>query len=242
MKYVKSKLSPKSYYLKVFKPKMIKNIPKKTTFDIGSAPLKKDKDTILKFNAISYKNGKVVIYQKYYGPMIGGNTVTTIEKYKTNKLKITVSYLTGTPGNKKVSYVSSKYLPKDYYLKVLRPKITKNLVSEMIFDEGDGYYNNEYMWTKWSATSLIDSSVRFSAISYGYKAGQGQILSPDVMIPIPGGAYVLTIEKYGNNKLKITYHNGGALAKHITFVKTNYTPKQYYLKVFKTQKSFPYYS
>jgi hypothetical protein len=59
---------------------------------------------------------------------------------------------------------------------------------------------------------------------------------------MPGGTYVINIEKCGENRLKITYSNGSMLTKKVTFVETSYTPEQYYLKVFKSKESFPYYN
>jgi hypothetical protein len=235
VKYRKSKLTPKAYYLKIYKPKMIKNIQTKTTFDIGSASLKKDKNTTLKFNAISYKNGKVAVYKKYYGGIIGGNTVTTIEKYKTNKLKVTTTYLTGTPGNKKIDYVSSKYLPKEYYLKVLRKNISKEIISEVVFDKGEKYYNNNE-GIEWITTISFDYSVHFSSGWFDNNTKWGKIVSV-------GGGYFLTIEKYANNKLKLTKGNPSIppsfLSRIVTIVKTKYTPKEYYSNVIKQDKSFP---
>lgn len=226
VKYVNSTLNPKNYYFKVFKSSMIKNVPSKIKVDSRITSLKKDLKTTLKYNTILYKNGKVIVSQKYSGKSVGGNKAITIESYKTNKLKITTNYLTGTPDNKKVNYVSTKHLPKEYYFNVFKVKMDKGLVTKGYFDGGRIYNKkNMSMWIEWNAKVLKNSSVLFVAWE-----------KP----PVPGAGCDVIFEKYRNNKLKIYYHQGGTYEAVITYVNTKYSPKDYYLKVYKIKKTFPY--
>jgi len=206
-----------------------KNIQQKgVIFDIGSAPLKNNENVILKFKAVSFKNQELIVYQRFSG-LIGGDTKTIIQKSKKNKLKITTTYLTGTPGNKEVIYVSSKYLPKKYYLKVFRPKMTEKLVSELVFDQDKKYLTSD-SYIEWKASSFIDLSVKCVA----WTCSTSNF--------IVGDYREITIERQNKNKLKITYAipSAGPGGITISFVDTKYTPKQYYLKVLKVQESFPY--
>lgn len=71
------------------------------------------------------KDGKKITAYNTYTKLIGGNAKTTIEKVGKNKLKVTKTYLTATPGNKQVKYVKTKLTPKNYFLKVYKPKVIK---------------------------------------------------------------------------------------------------------------------
>ena len=123
-----------------------KNIVKNgVVIDSGSAPLKDNENVTLNFKVIAFKNNKVVVYQKFSG-LIGGNTKTIIQKSKKNELKITTIYLTGTPGNKEVAYVSSKYLPKKYYWKVFRLKMLEKVAS------GGAIYNHDANFNVFNST------------------------------------------------------------------------------------------
>ena len=231
VKYVKSKLNPKNYYSKVYLPKITKTIASKVTFDRGSAQLVTNNSTTLKFNADSYKNGKVVVYKKYTGQESSESSIITIEKYKTNKLKVTTVLSSNKGVNKQVTYLSTKRFPKEYYLKVLKPKIVKELAPSIYFDRGEKSNNDKKnpLWTVWSASLYFDSSVHYSS----------SIINIDE-IGLPGGGYFITIEKVNNNKLKITYEGNGVPVESSEIVKTKYSPQQYFLKVFKKEKHFPY--
>jgi len=231
VKYVNSKLKPKTYYSKVYLPKLTKSVSNKITFDSGSAQLKTNNSTTLNFSAVSYKNAKVVVYKKYNGQESNENSLITIEKYKTNKLKVTTVLSSNNKEvSKQVTYVSTKRLPKEYYLKVLKGKIVNELVKYVLFDQGKKYTNNDNTssWIEWTANLYFDSSVSYSS-SYYSKEGYLSV----------GGGHSITIEKVANNKLKITSQQHGVPTESSGIVKTKYTPLQYFLNVFKKEKTFP---
>lgn len=137
-KYVKIKKfrSLKSYYSKIYQPKILKNIVKSKSFDSGQGYLSNRAHGRINWNARIYYNGKILIKEDIGG--INSYTMKTIiERYSKGKLKITNYIYDEVYDNEKnkfikqtiknITHVKSKLSPKNYYLKVYKPKMIKYL-------------------------------------------------------------------------------------------------------------------
>ncbi|MCL2687367.1 MAG: hypothetical protein FWE58_02380 [Methanobrevibacter sp.] len=153
-----------------------------------------------------------------------------MKTYSNKKLVVKEIKSDGIWMNIKNIYTSIKYLFTNYYLKILGKDIDENLAPEGVFDKGKKYLNSDFEWLEWSARLRNDSSVIFYSVR-GNELG-----------PYDGSGYTVTIERFGYNKLRMISEVGGVAPGHetVTYVKTGYNPKEYYLKVLKVKKSFPY--
>ena len=130
--YIKTKLSPKDYYFKIYKPKMLKHISKNHEFEMEGGLLKNSK-TNLYWVVTSHINknfvrDKISIVRSF---KLHGSTYdkTIISKYNNNKLKITYEI----NGTKEISYVNTKLSPEDYYYNVYREKLLEIINKSTIY-------------------------------------------------------------------------------------------------------------
>jgi hypothetical protein len=126
VRYIKTKLSPKEYYSKVYKTKMFEAF-ENNTIDWFSGVLK-NSDTRLYWQTNSHINNKLIkdkvsIYRSFLFQISPSREQlydkTTIEIFNKNILKITHT----TNSTTEIKYVETNLLPADYYFKTYKAKM-----------------------------------------------------------------------------------------------------------------------
>jgi hypothetical protein len=230
IKFVKTKFTPKYYYLKVYKSKMLKNVELKKVIDSGKEDITNLPHGVIKWKTNIYYNKKVAISENIN--YLGGKNSKTIlfERYSKNKLKMTVksvnrdtsaSSSSNNPSkNKAVKYVKTDLNPKNYYFNVYKAKMLKNVPKIYKFEEGFGLLKNSETRFFWAATSQINKNfVRTKLlINRGFSFGN---LTYDKIL----------IELVDTNKLKIIYEINNI--KEIKLINTTLYPLDYYFKIYR---------
>ena len=143
VKYVKTKNSPRYYYLKIYKPKMLKNTIKKGIFGNGSGYIPYESYSVKSSWKAKINREKIVIYEYCNGFGFSKNNNSSIEtdRFKRTvliekcgnglKFTTTIKYIKSSKyalnkNFKDTYYIKNSLNPLEYYLKVYKPTITKN--------------------------------------------------------------------------------------------------------------------
>lgn len=246
----KSKLNHTSYYYKIYKPKMVKNLIKTETFEKGKEPYYNGPHGEIKWKAHIYHGKKVIINDRsnnLYGHI---NKTTLIEKHGKNRLKITTKvgvaafskilysdgylnslnisdYKNRNPfKNKNVTYVKTKLSPKDYYIKTHKWKLFQHIPKKYIVERAYGLLKNSNTKLYWNAWKERDNDFIWNRIviyrGFSFKSYNED--NNDIYDKI-------TIEISNINELKITHQINKT--KEIKHVNTKLAPLDYYLKVYR---------
>ena len=120
--FIKTSLSPKEYYFKIYKAKLFKSLSKNQLLEI-SYGLLKDSKTKFYWNSIIHLNKKFIRDKLTINRGFSYNSLTydkiTIKIFSKNQLIITYQVNKTT----ELNYINSKLLPLDYYYKVYRPEM-----------------------------------------------------------------------------------------------------------------------
>jgi len=248
-KYVKIKKSKsiKSYYFNIYQPKIHKNIVTSKSFDSGGGYLSNLAHGSIKWNAKIYYNNKKVFIKENVSAILGYVKNTVIERISKGKLKIT----TKSTGHEKVwdskakeyvfsngtktTYVKSKLSPKNYYLKVYKPKMTKYLSDresgciEVIHIDPD-----TLIYRQIAKGNLVNSSGRMEwtiNMYYGEKV--------EIVRNYTDNSFInstTAIEWFNKTTLKISiiYSNGNS-SPQINYVNYSLSPYEYFSNVYKPE-------
>ncbi len=210
-KIVKSKYSPYNYYFKVYKPKILNKIPKKTTFDSWNAPIQSNLKTSLKIKGIIYQSGSIIFYKNYKGNSSKSDLKILIQKSSNSRLKITQTTISKI-NKTKIFTVKSKLTPKNYYLKNYRAKLSKYVVKSKLIDKRstkDRSWNTYYYY--------FDNKIR--------------VIFNDIN---PGDCGEETIQKYSSSKFIITSEIGSIFwGTFYRFPNSNLNLNRYYFDVYR---------
>ncbi|MGL6298724.1 MAG: hypothetical protein ACRC1M_06095 [Methanobacteriaceae archaeon] len=233
--YIGSKLSPKYYYFKIYRNKMINNLVKTKFYEEGRENLVIFDHGYIEWKCYLYYGKKFFVFEKTVSPIHGtSNKSVLIERYGKDRLKISAKVvgvgdwvLTGDRDNfgnkffqnKTITYVKTKLSPKYYYLNVYKPKMLENIPASEWIDFAYGLLNGYNTRIYWEVTSQHNSKFVWNkvSISRGYSLGKSDY---DKTI----------IEISSKNKLKITHIVNKKT--EIKYVKTNLLPIDYYSNIY----------
>ena len=234
---VKSKLSHDSYYSKVYKPKMVKNLVKNKLFEKATEPFNNGPHGEITWKAYISYGKKVFISDKTHNLHGYANRTTLIERYGINKLKITTktidNYYQNLPDampskNTKITYVKTKLSPKEYYLKTYKGKLFKQIPKEYEIEIAYSVLKNSTTNFYWVALKERNTNLVWNKVSI-YRGFSFTTYNSFI-----NNFYdKITIETVNNNNLKITYQINKT--KEIKYVNTNLLPVDYYLKVYREE-------
>jgi len=227
-KVIKTKLSPKNYYLKTYKNVLLKNVKLKKKLDNGGEPVVNLPHGHISWKTNIYYNKKIAISENINNLHGKANKKTMIEKYGKNKLKITIktlytSYVVSTTDkdnnnpskSKTVTYVKTKLNPKNYYFNVHKPKMLKHVSKNQEIETAYGLLKESKTKFHWTAKSHMNKNFIKNKVSIirGFSSNN---LTYDKII----------ITKTKSNELKITHEINGT--KKISYVNTKLSPVDYY--------------
>lgn len=203
--------------------------------DKGIAPYKNNKYVKLNWTAKIYKNNKLEVYRSFSK----NNKVYKIKKTifkRINKGKLKVSILerynsTTTRTNRYIKIKKSQSL-KSYYFNIYQVKILKNIAKSKVFDSGSGYLSN-----------IAHGSINWKARVYY----NGKVSIKEDISGINSYATKKIVERSSKGKLRVTKYTYDDIydyktdrfvkrsTKSVTYVKSNLSPKNYYLKVYRSK-------
>lgn len=225
-KIIKSKLSPKDYYLNKYKVKMLKNVKTKKIIDNGHEKVTNFPHGYVKWNSYLYYNKKILVFENIDYLYGNNNKITLIEKIEKNKLKITTQNKLSKHGlfdknqdqikNMTINYLKSNLTPKDYYFKIHKPLLFKYIPKNNIIETCSGLLlENPKTELFWVVKYHMNNEFIKNKVSI-YTGFSLENLSYEKTI----------IEKIKDNQLKITYVSNKV--KEITYITTKLSPINYY--------------
>lgn len=224
-KIIKSNLSPKNYYLKIYKNKMLKNVKTKQTIDFGQDIPNNIPHGLMTWKVKRYYNGKIAISENVNNVFEDKNKKVIIEKYSKNKLKITTkssnfiddeSKSSKNPSkNKTIKYVKTKLNPKNYYFNVYKAKMLKFISKKLVLEEGFGLLKDSETKISWTIVTNMNKKFIRNNVSIIRKYSLNESIYDSLLIEIAG-----------TNKLKVTYKNNSA--EEISYVNTKLSTVDYY--------------
>ncbi|MCL2157563.1 MAG: hypothetical protein FWH54_06030 [Methanobrevibacter sp.] len=234
---VKSKLSLKSFYLKVYKPKMLKKLIIRKIFDDGWDHLSNVPHGHIDWKTYIYYDKKVLVGEKTGSSFDEINKTTLIKGYGKNKLKITTKtsvksdiYVKGSKQNQnsslitKISYVKTKLNPSQYYLKVYKPRMLKYVPKNYTFETAYGVLKDSKIKLYWNVVSHMNKEFVKDKITI-HRGFSLDNLTHDK----------ITIEIYSKNKLKMIYKLNKTT--ELEYINTKLLPLDYYYQIYKPEMS-----
>ena len=244
---IKNNMGLESYYIKNYKGKILKNISTSKVIDSGSSYVSNIAHGRLTWSTRLYYNNKISIKEDISAINNYGRKID-IERNGKGKLKITTQFSYGSQRydsktkkyvpdpNKKVKSVKSKLSPKNYYLKVYKPRMTKVFIDHeagcMDIHDDSYYISPETILEKEVAYgNLRNSSGKLEWTIDKYYIGKVIIYRNYTDNSFLNSTTI--IEQFNKSVLKISvvYHDGNN-SSQISYVNYSSNPFTYLSKVY----------
>ena len=243
---IKKSMTIKSYYFNVHQPKMHKIIVTSKSFDSGGGSLSNMENGEITWNANIYYNNKKVFIKENVSATNGSYVKNAvIEMSSKGKLKVTTNHAYNTSvydsktkkylkNIRETTYVKSKLSPKDYYLGVYKPKMTKYLsyhfvggcvlfpMMDFLIYKESGYANlsNSSGIMEWSISQISSGNIK-------------------IIRNYTDNSFVnstTTIEQFDTSSLKVSVlYSNGDNTPQISYVNYSLSLYNYLLNVYKPE-------